>query len=89
MRDEERLTCTVRAGMRDEDRLTYTVPEAAQRLGIATSTTWKHIGSGRIPVLRLGGRTLVTRAAVEALLAEGAAAGMPAAPRPLRRMRMS
>jgi excisionase family DNA binding protein len=54
-----------------EERPTYTVPEAARELGIGKSLLWRLIGEGRVPVLRLGHRTLVTRHTIEALLAEG------------------
>lgn len=47
---------------------TMSVPEAARELGISTSAAWRHISTGRIPSLRLGGRVLVSRARLAALI---------------------
>ena len=43
----------------------------ARLLGIAPSTAWKRIAQGCIPVVRLGRRTLISRAAIERLVASG------------------
>jgi excisionase family DNA binding protein len=52
------------------ERRTYTVPEAAAMLGVAAGTLRKHIASGRVAVVRLGRRTLVTREAMARMLAD-------------------
>ena len=52
-----------------ELRATLTVAEAAQVLGIGRSAAYAASRSGQIPVLRVGRRLLVPRAALEALLA--------------------
>jgi excisionase family DNA binding protein len=72
--------------MSEDEQLAYTVAETGRLLRLGTSTVWKHIRLGRIPALRIGSRTLVTRAAIEALLAEGAPGEMSARER-LRMMK--
>jgi len=39
--------------------LVVAIPEAARRLGIGRSTVWALIARGSLPVVRIGGRTLV------------------------------
>ncbi len=51
-----------------ELRATLTVAEAAQVLGIGRSAAYAASRAGQIPVLRVGRRLLVPRAALEALL---------------------
>jgi excisionase family DNA binding protein len=48
--------------------LTCTVPEAARMLGIGETLMRELIRTGRVPVLRLGRRVLVSRAALERLV---------------------
>lgn len=52
-------------------RETASIPEVANRFGIARSTTYELAASGRlpVPVIRLGRRMVVPRAAMDRLLA--------------------
>jgi excisionase family DNA binding protein len=47
--------------------LTMTVDEAAQKLGISRNMAYACARSGQLPVIRLGKRVLVPRAALEAM----------------------
>ena len=53
------------------ERLAHSVPELADGLDVAESTIWKHIATGRIRVIRLGGRTLIPVTEWQRLLNEG------------------
>ncbi|MGF1600314.1 MAG: helix-turn-helix domain-containing protein [Acidimicrobiales bacterium] len=53
------------------ERQTYTVPEVAQILGIGRNTAYESCRVGEIPTVRVGGRVLVPRAAIEAMLSVG------------------
>ncbi|MDR7450138.1 MAG: helix-turn-helix domain-containing protein [Armatimonadota bacterium] len=46
------------------------VPEAARLLGVSRTTLYNFLQAGRLPSLRLGGRRLIPRRALVALLAE-------------------
>lgn len=48
-------------------------PDAGRALGLGRNATFKGAKNGEIPVLRIGKRLLVPRAAFEAMLAGGAA----------------
>ena len=48
--------------------LTMTVDEAAQKLGISRNTAYACARSGELPIIRLGKRMLVPRAALEAMV---------------------
>ncbi len=50
------------------ERRTYTVVEVSQILGIGRNTAYESCRSGEIPTVRVGGRVLVPRAAIDALL---------------------
>ncbi len=52
----------------DENRLTYTVAEAGQLLGISRGSAYEGAKSGEIPVLKIGGRLLVPKAALDRML---------------------
>jgi len=56
---------------------TLSVPEAAQLLGVSRPTAYRWAAQGHLPTLRLGGRVLVLRQPLLALLAGvgGEAAG--------------
>lgn len=56
-------------------RLAYSVAEAAEALGMSRATVNVHIADGTIPSVKIGGRRLIRRDALDALLAssEGAA----------------
>ena len=49
-------------------RETVSVPEAAEILGISTATAWKRVWDASIPSVRLGGRVLISRVALDRLL---------------------
>lgn len=51
-------------------RQTLTVEEAAALLGIGRNSAYQAIARGELPVLRLGRRLLIPRAALERRLAE-------------------
>ena len=53
------------------ERGTFTIEEAAERLGIGRGAAYMAAREGRlpVPVIRIGRRVLVSKAAVEALLA--------------------
>ena len=55
--------------MQDE-RLTLTIEETAKLLGIGRQLAYDKVKTGEIPVLKVGRRLLVPRAALEKLLAE-------------------
>ena len=57
-----------------DERQTLTVEEAAALLGIGRNSAYQAVASGQLPVLRIGRRLLVPRAALERLLAEAQAA---------------
>jgi excisionase family DNA binding protein len=48
--------------------LTYTVEQAAKLLGIGRKQGYQAVGKKEIPSLRIGGRILVPRAALEQML---------------------
>ena len=50
---------------------THTVAQAAEKLGISRNSAYAGVARGEIPVIRVGKRLLVPRAALEALLASG------------------
>ena len=52
----------------DETRLTYTIAEAGKLLGISRGSAYEGAKSGEIPVLKIGGRLLVPRAALDRML---------------------
>ena len=54
----------------DEDKLTLTVNEAARCLGIGRNSAYEAIARGEIPVVKVGKRLLVPKAALEKMLQE-------------------
>lgn len=50
------------------ERQTLTICEAAGMLGIAKNTVYRAVRRGEIPIIRVGGRLLVPRAAMVQLL---------------------
>lgn len=61
----ERLT----ASSNSEARRTYTVVEVAEILGIGRNTAYESCRNGEIPTIKIGGRILIPRSAVDDLLA--------------------
>jgi excisionase family DNA binding protein len=51
-----------------EERQTLTVEEAARILGVGRSAAYQAVARGELPVIRLGRRYVVPRAALERLL---------------------
>jgi excisionase family DNA binding protein len=54
------------------ERQTLTVSEAAQALGVSRNKAYEAAKRGEIPTIKIGGRILVPRAALERML-DGAA----------------
>ena len=52
------------------DKLVYTIEEAAVLLGIGRSVAYEAARRGDIPVLRIGRRWLVSKVALDKMLAE-------------------
>jgi len=52
------------------ERLTFTVEETAKLLGIGRQLAYDRVKTGEIPVIKIGRRLLVPRAALEKLLVE-------------------
>ena len=50
------------------ERQTFTIDEAAVLLGVAPHTAYRAARRGDIPTIRIGGRVLVPRAAMDRLL---------------------
>jgi excisionase family DNA binding protein len=44
----------------DMERLTYTVPEVIAKTGLSRTTIWRHVLSGRLPSVKVGGRRLIS-----------------------------
>ena len=63
--DTYRATTTRR---QHEQRLVYSVAEAGALLGISRAFAYELVARGELPVIRLGRRRLVPKAALEALL---------------------
>jgi excisionase family DNA binding protein len=51
----------------------YQIPEACERLQISRSSLWKYAGLGRIKLIRIGGRTLLSGEELNRLLEDGLA----------------
>ncbi len=55
----------------EKEKLTLTVDETAKCLGIGRNSAYEAIARGEIPVVKIGKRLLVPKAALEILLAAG------------------
>ena len=55
----------------EKEKLTLTVDETAKCLGIGRNSAYEAIAKGEIPVIKIGKRLLVPKAALEKLLAAG------------------
>lgn len=53
-----------------DDRRAISVTEAARLLGISREVAYRAVQEGEIPAIRIGGRILVPRVALERLLTE-------------------
>ena len=47
----------------------FSISDAAQRMGISRATLFREINRGRLTALKVGSKTIVTDAAIEAWLA--------------------
>ena len=56
------------------EKLTYTVEEAGELLGVSRNNIYNLVKNGRVPVIKLGKRLLVPKAALERLLASAGTA---------------
>ncbi len=56
---------------KNKEKLTLTVDETARCLGIGRNSAYEAIARGEIPVVKIGKRLLVPKAALEILLAAG------------------
>jgi excisionase family DNA binding protein len=56
-----------------DERLTYDVPEAGRLLGLSRNSAYAAAKAGLIPVLNIGGRMLVPKAALHQMLAAAGA----------------
>jgi excisionase family DNA binding protein len=54
----------------EPNRLTLSVPETAALLGISRALAYQLVARGELPSLRLGGRILVPRQALERLISD-------------------
>lgn len=50
------------------ERITYSVTEVAELLGISRGSAYTHVRTGAIPSITIGGRIVVPRRALDALL---------------------
>lgn len=60
------------------EKLTYNVAEAAIRLGVSEPSLYQAIKKGEMPVIRIGHRVLVPKAALEKMLENATPAGSKA-----------
>ena len=58
--------------MTDVKRATLSVRETAARLGISKNVAYEAVRRGEIPSIRLGGRILIPKVALDRLLETGA-----------------
>lgn len=49
-------------------KLAYSIKEACEASSLGRTTLFSHIKSGRLPTVKVGGRTLIPAAALHALL---------------------
>jgi excisionase family DNA binding protein len=52
----------------DETRKTYTIAEVKQLLGVGTNAAYNAVHRGDIPVIKIGKRLLVSKAALDRIL---------------------
>ncbi|MFV0525078.1 MAG: helix-turn-helix domain-containing protein [Acidimicrobiales bacterium] len=64
--DQTRATATAQDSA--VECLTYTVTEAARLLGIGRGSAYTHVRTGQIPSITIGGRIVIPRRALEAML---------------------
>jgi excisionase family DNA binding protein len=52
-------------------RRAFHMVEASKMLGVSASTIYRHANEGRIKLVKIGGRTLITAAEIDRLVSEG------------------
>lgn len=52
------------------DILAYRINDATRIIGLGRSAIYGLIASGKLKAIKIGGRTLITRTAIEALISE-------------------
>ena len=67
------MTTTHRTLQSSEERLVYTVAEAGELLGISRAFAYELVARGELPVICLGRRRLVPKAALLALVGQNSA----------------
>jgi excisionase family DNA binding protein len=53
---------------KSENRKTYSIAEAGERLGIGKNAIYNAASRGEIPTIKIGGRILVPKAALDRML---------------------
>ena len=72
------------------DKQTYSVAEAGKMLGVGRNAAYQAVHRGEIPVIQIGRRLVVPKAALERLLADpGPADSQPAIKLALSRLQAS
>jgi excisionase family DNA binding protein len=66
------------ASTKPEEKRALRINEASALYGISRSTIYKIMGEGTLRTVKIGGRRLIPRDAIEALLSGGAEADTPA-----------
>src|SRR3546814_11969172 len=66
----------------DPPKIGYSIREACQASSLGRTTLYNHISAGRLRAVRVGGRTIISAAALHALIAGGAIAMSPSTQNP-------
>jgi len=69
------VTASIGTAQTSDDRLVYTVAEAGELLGISRAFAYELVARGELPVIRLGRRRLVPKAALLTLVNQTGAEG--------------
>ena len=56
-----------------QDPLCFRIDDACRALGIGRTALYAQIAAGRLKAIKIAGRTLITRAEIERLIAEASA----------------
>jgi Helix-turn-helix domain len=63
-----RRAATAAAGKGEAERLTYDVPEAGRLIGLGRNAAYSAAKAGLLPVIRIGKREFVPKAALQRML---------------------
>lgn len=55
----------------NHDKLAYSVKEACKATSLSKTTIYTHIGTGKLRVVRIGGRTVIPAESLRELIAGG------------------